>query len=167
MKLKASVTGWHPWPLGVLVAVLGGLWVSGVVLFGVQTQFAWDWSDMLLPWRQRMGVLHGVLAWCLTLWGGVHLWPHILRCKNRSISWRLVAGWILVLLLLSLLLTAWGLMYGGADGHDWVLWVHFWPGLMVPIAISAHWIGPALKRRHPRFASAPPKSPSPPPRARG
>lgn len=162
MRHLRGASGWRAWTLGVMLGLLGLLWLSGVALFATQTAFASDWTELLLPWRHSMAMLHGILAWCLTLWVGAHVWPHVMRCKDRPMTWRRwVAGWSLLLLLLFLGLSAWALMYGSADGHESVVMAHFWPGLVLPIGMGAHWIGPSLQRRHRRFSDGSIRNPSP------
>lgn len=128
--------------------LLGLLWLSGVWLFASEWDCFSDWAETLLPWRRLAVVLHGILAWCLTLWAGRFVWPHIHRFWSRPVPWRQsLSGWAMAAGLVCLLLSAWGLMYGSADGQPGWRIAHFWPGLWLPLVLFIHAQMRRFKRR--------------------
>ena len=172
MKPHPESSGWHPGPFWGLLILLGGLWLSGVVLFVAQSDWLADGFaqevDAILSWQHRSAVLHGLLAWCLCAWAGRHVWPHLQRFWARPL-WRRpsLSGWAMLTWLAGLMLSAWGLMYGSSDGHEGWHALHVWPGLILPVLFYAHGLKPGIKRQARWLEADSIKSPSGQPPAKG
>jgi hypothetical protein len=120
---------WSVWT-GLLGLFLSGLLLALPAWSGERAQGpAWDFL------RSRASALHGALAMAFLVLLGA-LTSHVsagLKAK-RNLVWGLALLGVLGLVIA----TAWGLYYLPEDAKPWIVQVHLWGGILLPLLVLLH-----------------------------
>ena len=137
MKLNLRTSGWNWAGLVLMLATLGVLWVSGVVIELGEEDLAPSLTSSTHTWVAA----HGIAAWLMTLLGGRYAWTHVALCWRRpATGTHRHTGWATLIVWMVLAASGLWLMYGPADGHDHTSVLHWWLGLFIPALLMLHLI---------------------------